>query len=113
MPARPAANRAELVAGRRIVVKIGSSSLVDPAGSFSPARLGRLADAIADHIKGGRQVVVVSSGAQAAGLESLGLRRRPKGLAQAQAAASVGQGLLMAAYTAAFSARGLTVGQVL
>jgi glutamate 5-kinase len=58
-------------------------------------------------------VVLVSSGAQAAGMEPLGLARRPKGLAQAQAAASVGQGRLMAAYTAAFGRHGLRVGQVL
>ncbi|MDR3106664.1 MAG: glutamate 5-kinase [Bifidobacteriaceae bacterium] len=111
--ARPAASRAELVAGRRIVVKIGSSSLVDPDGRFSPQRLGGLVDAVAGFIEAGHEVVVVSSGAQAAGLDGLGLRRRPKGLAQAQAAASVGQGRLMAAYTAAFKDHELMVGQVL
>ncbi|MDR1186450.1 MAG: glutamate 5-kinase [Bifidobacteriaceae bacterium] len=111
--ARPARDRAELVAGRRLVVKVGSSSLVDKAGRFSPERLTTLAHAIADHIQARHEVVLVSSGAQAAGLEGLGLRHRPKGLAQAQAAASVGQGRLMAAYTVAFEAHGLAVGQVL
>ncbi|MDR2372953.1 MAG: glutamate 5-kinase [Bifidobacteriaceae bacterium] len=108
-----AASRAELVARRRIVVKVGSSSLVDQAGRFSPARLGEVVDAVAEHIGGGHEVVLVSSGAQAAGLAALGLRRRPSGLAQGQAAASVGQGRLMAAYTEAFAAHRLTVGQVL
>jgi glutamate 5-kinase len=58
-------------------------------------------------------VVLVSSGAIAAGLGPLGLPRRPSDLATQQAAASVGQGALVAAYQAAFSAHGLTVGQVL
>ncbi|MDR1441462.1 MAG: glutamate 5-kinase [Bifidobacteriaceae bacterium] len=111
--ARPAATRAELVGGRRIVIKIGSSSLIDPDGRFSPERLGALSDAIAEYVRGGHEAVLVSSGAQAAGLEGLGLIHRPKGLAQAQAAASVGQGRLMAAYTAAFGVHDLTVGQVL
>src|SRR5262249_20391728 len=61
----------------------------------------------------GRDVVLVSSGAIAAGLAPLGLARRPNDLATQQAAASVGQGLLMRAYTAAFAAHGTTVGQVL
>ncbi|MDR2453293.1 MAG: glutamate 5-kinase, partial [Bifidobacteriaceae bacterium] len=109
----PAATRADMVARRRLVVKVGSSALVDPSGRLSLARLTALADGIGQYAAGGRQVVLVSSGAQAAGLEPLGLARRPKGLAQAQAAASVGQSRLMAAYTAAFAARGLVVGQVL
>ncbi|MDR1634157.1 MAG: glutamate 5-kinase [Bifidobacteriaceae bacterium] len=112
-PRRPAGGRSELVAGPRLVVKIGSSSLVDRDGRFSPSQLGALANVVADQIKAGREVVVVSSGAQAAGLEGLELRRRPKSLAQAQAAASVGQGRLVAAYTDAFKAHGLQVGQVL
>ncbi|MDR3360256.1 MAG: glutamate 5-kinase [Bifidobacteriaceae bacterium] len=110
---RPAANRAELAAAKRLVVKIGSSALVDEAGRLSQGRLTELADGIVDHIRHGHEVVLVSSGAQAAGLGPLGLRRRPKDLAQAQAAASVGQSRLMAAYTEAFGAHGLTVGQVL
>ena len=61
----------------------------------------------------GHQVVLVSSGAIAAGIGPLGLPRRPSDLATQQAAASVGQGALVAAYQAAFSAHGLTVGQVL
>ncbi|MDR2347388.1 MAG: glutamate 5-kinase, partial [Bifidobacteriaceae bacterium] len=109
----PAATRADMVSRGRLVVKIGSSGLVDPAGRLSRARLGKLADGIGRYVANGRQVVLVSSGAQAAGLEPLGLARRPKDLAQAQAAASVGQGRLMAAYTQAFGGHGLVVGQVL
>ena len=61
----------------------------------------------------GQQVVLVSSGAIAAGIAPLGLARRPRDLATQQAAASVGQGALVAAYQRAFGAHGLTVGQVL
>ncbi|MDR2254346.1 MAG: glutamate 5-kinase [Bifidobacteriaceae bacterium] len=111
--AAAATSRAAMVARRRLVVKIGSSALVDAAGRLSEGRLGDLVDGIVRYVAGGHEVVLVSSGAQAAGLEPLGLNRRPKDLAQAQAAASVGQGRLMAAYSAAFGAHGLTVGQVL
>ena len=61
----------------------------------------------------GQQVVLVSSGAIAAGIAPLGLTKRPGDLATQQAAASVGQGALVAAYQRAFGAHGLTVGQVL
>ncbi|MDR3202086.1 MAG: glutamate 5-kinase, partial [Bifidobacteriaceae bacterium] len=108
-----AADRSELAAAGLVVVKVGSSSLTDPAGFLAPDRLTALADALADRHAGGRRVVLVSSGAQAAGMGPLGLTRRPRNLAEAQAAASVGQGLLLARYTAAFGARGIRVGQVL
>jgi len=110
---QPPTNRAELAAARRLVVKVGSSSLTDQAGRLDPGRLDRLVRAVAGHIGAGHQVVLVSSGAQAAGIEPIGLNRAPKDLAQAQAAASVGQGRLMAHYSSAFLAHGLQVGQVL
>ena len=106
-------SRAELAAGHRIVVKVGSSSLTDIEGGLDPARLGALVDVLADQVAAGHEVLLVSSGAIAAGLAPLGLRRRPRDLATQQAAASVGQGLLLAEYTAAFARHRLTVGQVL
>ncbi|MDR1825682.1 MAG: glutamate 5-kinase [Bifidobacteriaceae bacterium] len=105
--------RAELAAAHRLVVKVGSSSLTDDAGHLDPDKLTALVDQLAAHRARGHEVVLVSSGAQAAGMGPLGLTRKPKDLAQAQAAASVGQGLLMAHYTRAFAAHGLQVGQVL
>nr|WP_210424530.1 glutamate 5-kinase [Gephyromycinifex aptenodytis] len=96
-----------------LVVKVGSSSLTTPQGVLDVQRLGRLADTLAARRLAGTRVVLVSSGAIAAGILPLGLTRRPKDLATQQAAAGVGQGALMAAYTAAFGAHGLTVGQVL
>jgi glutamate 5-kinase len=95
------------------VVKVGSSSLTTPAGGIDPARIKALVDALAAVRHAGREVVLVSSGAIAAGLAPLALRSRPRDLATQQAAASVGQGLLMGHYTALFGAHGLGVGQVL
>ncbi|WP_051209364.1 glutamate 5-kinase [Propionicicella superfundia] len=105
--------RAEIVGARRIVVKVGSSSLTANGGALDGARLTALADALAAARKDGREVVLVTSGAVAAGLPPLGLQTRPQDLASQQAAASVGQGLLMRRYGDAFAAHGITVGQVL
>ena len=100
--------------GRRLVVKVGSSSLTtSEGGHLDLSALGALVDVLAARRAAGHQVVLVSSGAIAAGIRPLGLPRRPSDLATQQAAASVGQGALVAAYQAAFSAHGLTVGQVL
>jgi len=105
--------REHVIAARRIVVKIGSSSLTTAAGGLDANRVDALADVLAKHAADGREVVLVSSGAIAAGLAPLGLPRRPRDLATQQAAASVGQGLLMHAYTASFARHGITTGQVL
>ena len=96
-----------------VVVKVGSSSLTTARGGIDEDRIAALADALAARAHGGRQVVLVSSGAIAAGLAPLGLPRRPRDLATQQAAASVGQGLLVARYTAAFGRHGVRTGQVL
>jgi glutamate 5-kinase len=95
------------------VVKVGSSSLTTARGGIDEDRIAALADALAARTRGGTQVVLVSSGAIAAGLAPLGLPRRPRDLATQQAAASVGQGLLVARYTAAFARHGVRTGQVL
>src|SRR3954452_1764673 len=105
--------REVLTTARRIVVKVGSSSLTTREGGLDADRLGALVDAVAERWLAGCEVVLVSSGAIAAGLAPLGRAGRPRGLATQQAAASVGQGLLVAAYTRAFARSGLTVAQVL
>ena len=107
------ASRRGLAEAPRVVVKVGSSSLTTPSGGIADARLDGLVEALAGRRLAGCEVVLVSSGAIAAGLAPLELTRRPRDLATQQAAASVGQGLLMARYTAAFGRRGLTAGQVL
>jgi glutamate 5-kinase len=107
------AGRRALAGAARVVVKVGSSSLTTTEGGIDDARLDALVDALARRRLDGGEVVLVSSGAIAAGLAPLALPRRPRDLATQQAAASVGQGLLMARYTEAFGRRALTVGQVL
>lgn len=108
------AARQGVVDARRIVVKVGSSSLTTAAGGLDADRVDALVDVLAKARSGGeKEIVLVSSGAIAAGLSPLGLARRPKDLARQQAAASVGQGLLVARYTASFARYGVRVGQVL
>ena len=105
--------REALADAARVVVKIGSSSLTTTAGGIDPERIQALVGALARVRQQGREVVLVSSGAIAAGLAPLSLKVRPQDLATQQAAASVGQGLLMGHYTARFAAYGIGVGQVL
>ncbi|MGW3043077.1 glutamate 5-kinase [Kitasatospora sp. NPDC001159] len=107
--------REEVLTARRIVVKVGSSSLTTAAGGLDADRVDALVDALAKvrARPDAPEVVLVSSGAIAAGLAPLGLDKRPKDLARQQAAASVGQGLLVARYTASFARYGIRVGQVL
>ena len=107
------AHREAIRTARSLVVKIGTNALTTPSGVFDAGRLAGLADAIESRMKAGTDVVIVSSGAIAAGIEPLGLARRPKDLATKQAAASVGQVALVNAWSAAFARYGRTVGQVL
>lgn len=107
-------SRSQITSAKRIVIKIGSSSLTGKAGSELDLKaVDRLVQAVATCKKRGVEVVVVSSGAIAAGLAPLKLSSRPKDLATAQAAASVGQGLLIAAYTQSFAKHEITASQVL
>jgi glutamate 5-kinase len=105
--------RPDIAAATRVVVKVGSSSITTADGGIDDDRIGALADALAARAAAGIQVVLVSSGAIAAGLAPLGLPRRPRDLATQQAAASVGQGLLVARYSAAFARHGVRSGQIL
>ena len=95
------------------MVKVGSSSLTTATGGIDPDRLRSLVDALAAGRTRGLELVLVSSGAIAAGLSPLGLKRRPKALAAQQAAASVGQGLLVHRYTDELARHGVIAGQVL
>jgi glutamate 5-kinase len=106
-------SRADVAGASRVVVKVGSSSLTTAEGGLDPDRLRALVDTLGTLRARGAEVVLVSSGAIAAGLAPLGLARRPRDLATQQAAASVGQGLLVHHYTEDFHRHGITVGQVL
>jgi glutamate 5-kinase len=105
--------RPQIAGAQRVVVKVGSSSLTTLPGGLDGDRLRELVDVLGALRGAGRQVVLVSSGAIAAGLAPLGLTGRPRDLATAQAAASVGQLRLVQTYADAFAAHGVTVGQVL
>ena len=113
VPDTATAERADIATATRVVVKVGSSSLTTPDGEIDGDRIGALAAALSARRQDGGQVVLVSSGAIASGLVPLGLSKRPRDLATQQAAASVGQGLLIARYTAAFARHGIRTGQVL
>ena len=105
--------RTEVTEARRVVVKVGSSSLTTAAGGIDPERVRDLVDVLAKLRAAGTEVVLVSSGAIAAGLAPLGLKKRPTALAAQQAAASVGQGLLVHRYTEELARHGVIAGQVL
>lgn len=106
-------HRGAIRAARSVVVKVGTTAVTNSSGLFDGARLAALADAIEARMRSGSDVVIVSSGAIAAGIEPLGLSRRPTDLATKQAAASVGQVALVNAWSTAFARYGRTVGQVL
>lgn len=110
---REAVRRADIAGADRIVVKVGSSSLTQPGGGIDVTKVDALVEALAAARTGGRQVVLVSSGAIAAGFPALGMTRPPRDLAGRQAAASVGQGILLHRYEEDFARHHVTTGQVL
>lgn len=97
----------------RVVIKIGSSSLIMPSGEADEAYIADLLGQIADLRAHGIEVIVVSSGAIAVGMHMLNLPTRPHELNKLQACASVGQAALMEQYQRAGHQVGLSVGQVL
>ena len=112
-PARPdggpVVDRAGIARARRIVVKVGSSSISgENVGQIEP-----LVDALADAYARGAEVVLVSSGAIATGLPHLRLDSRPTDLATQQAAAAVGQNVLIYRYQQSLRRHGIVAGQVL
>ncbi|MBZ0114280.1 MAG: glutamate 5-kinase [Thermoanaerobaculia bacterium] len=103
-------HRPEITAARRIVVKVGTRALLDEEGKLARKRLAELVTTLAGWQLGGREVVLVSSGAVGVGRSTLG------GVTQessAEACAAVGQGILIGAYERAFGLHGLTCGQLL
>src|SRR6202030_1289642 len=106
-------HREAIRTARSLVVKVGTNALPPPSGVFDAGRLAGLADAIEARMKAGSDVVIVSSGAIAAGIEPLGRAKRPADLATKQAAASVGQVALVSAWSSAFARYQRSVGQVL
>lgn len=98
---------------KRIVIKLGTSTLTRDDGPPDGEFIDQIAADVADQTRGGRSVVLVSSGAIRAGMFGLALEGRPRTIPQKQAAAAVGQRILMDTYARSFAKQGLNVGQVL
>ena len=94
--------RANIAAAKRIIVKIGSSSLTNSDHRVDVSKVDRLVDAIAARCARGSDVIVVSSGALAAGMGPMGLHSRPTDLATKQAVSAVGQQHLMQTWATSF-----------
>ena len=98
---------------RRVVIKVGSSTLTHETGHLNIRRIEELVKVLSDLKNSGKDVVLVSSGAVSAGVAKLGLSERPHSTAEKQATAAVGQTELMKIYAKFFSDYGITVGQIL
>jgi len=98
---------------RSVVIKIGTNALSDAAGHLDTSLIAQFAAQVAELKERKIQVTMVSSGAIGAGITELGLAGRPKDLPMLQAAASVGQPILMNLFAAAFRPHGLHAGQIL
>ncbi|MDN6439029.1 glutamate 5-kinase [Corynebacterium nuruki] len=107
------AARDDIRNAKRVVVKIGSSSLTDETGAVSPERIDLIADALEARMDRGADIIVVSSGSIACGMAPLGLSHKPTDLATRQAAAAAGQVLLAQEWSRSFARYGRSIGQVL
>ncbi|RYI22058.1 glutamate 5-kinase [Dermacoccus sp. 147Ba] len=105
--------REQIRDAKRVVVKVGSSSITYTSGGINHSALTELVGILAERRHAGKEVLLVSSGAISAGMAPLGMQMRPTALPEAQAAAAVGQGQIMSAYSLLFQGLGLTAGQVL
>lgn len=94
--------RKNILSVKRIVVKIGTSSLILPNGKINLSNIDELAFVLSDLNNNGYEVILVTSGAIGVGLNVLGMDKRPKGIADQQALASIGQVELMSLYTQMF-----------
>ncbi|MEW4353930.1 glutamate 5-kinase [Streptococcus pneumoniae] len=98
---------------KRIVFKVGTSSLTESDGSLSRAKVKKITQQLAMLHEAGHELILVSSGAIAAGFSSLGFKKRPTKVADKQASAAVGQGLLLEEYTANLLLKQIVSAQIL
>ena len=107
-------NRVDLLkTARRVVVKVGSAVLTASQGGLDLEHIQGFSDSLSRILRDGYELVLVSSGAIAAGTKKIGLRRKPSSIPEKQAAAAVGQARLMWVYERSFSRNGLKVAQIL
>src|SRR5262245_19534543 len=105
--------RNELEKSKRIVIKVGTSILTSSEGKISGTSIAHIARPALGLIESSHEVVIVSSGAIAFGMQALGLKKRPKTMARLQAAAAIGQGKMMHAYENFFASHGWLASQIL
>ncbi len=105
--------REDLKQAKRVVVKVGTSTITRENGASNLTRMEEIVREIAALKEEGREMVLVTSGAIAVGMHRMGLKVRPKGVPERQALAAVGQGVLMHLYETMFASYGQTAGQVL
>ncbi len=105
--------RENLGNANRIVVKVGTSTLTHATGKLNLLRIEKLVRELSDLANQGKQIILVTSGAVGAGVDRLGLKEKPKTIPEKQAAAAVGQGILLHIYEKLFGEYGQIVAQVL
>jgi len=98
---------------KRIIVKLGTAILMGDDGGIALDRFHSYVESIADQIKAGRELLLVTSGAVGLGMQKLKLKQRPKLLPQKQVCAAIGQGHLMSLYSDAFDQLGILTAQLL
>lgn len=98
---------------KRLVVKIGTSSLIYPDGQLNLKTMDELAFVLSAVCKKGREVILVSSGAIGVGLNQMHMKQRPSEISMQQAIAAIGQNELMAIFNQRFASYGQQIGQVL
>lgn len=98
---------------KRIIVKVGSSTITHNTGRLNYYRIEKLVREIADLENEGHDMILVTSAAVSAGMDTLGITKRPDSIRKKQALASVGQGVLMHVYEQIFREYGQKVGQIL
>ena len=98
---------------RRVVVKVGTSSLTDKSYRLEPRKVEKLAREVVELKKQSKEVILVSSGAIGAGIGKLGIKQRPRDIKVLQATAAVGQSVLMSTYDRFFTKHGQTIAQLL
>lgn len=105
--------RKKIADAKRIVIKVGTSTITYPNGKINYEKIEKMARILTDFQNQGKEMILVSSGAGAAGVGRLGLEAKPKSIPGKQACAAVGQGILMHIYERIFGEYGQVVAQVL
>lgn len=105
--------RSNIPTAKRIVVKVGTSTLSHSTGKLNFQRIEKLVRELADLANQGKEIILVTSGAVGAGMDRLGLKEKPRTIPEKQAAAAVGQGILLHTYEKIFGEYGQVVAQVL